>query len=134
VWSKHFGDAMDQSAGRMAVDANGNVIVVGTSSGNVDFGGGQIVAGIFVAKFSPTGGHQWSKGFGTAFASGVAVDQSGNIFMTGAFGYNINFGGAQLVNVNPDFSAMYLAKFDADGNHLWSQGFGSGDGDQYPSS
>src|SRR5205823_12297238 len=70
----------------------------GTAAGTVNFGGGPITANgytIVVAKFSPAGGHLWSRGFGDSFSNsgnGVAVDPSGNIAVTGAFSGPADFG------------------------------------------
>jgi hypothetical protein len=66
----------------------------------------------------------WSWGFGDAEdqrpPSDVAIDPTGNIFLTGYFGGQLDFGGGPLVG-NED---AYLVKLDPDGNHLWSQSFG----------
>src|SRR5512143_1454251 len=45
-WSLGFGDAQDQGATNVAVDAEDNLIVAGSFSGSIDFGGGPLtVAG-----------------------------------------------------------------------------------------
>src|SRR5207248_10818434 len=91
VWSRAFGGGFNDVGNGVAVDAGGNVVIIGTAAGTVNFGGGPITANgytIVVAKFSPAGGHLWSRGFGDSFSNsgnGVAVDPSGNIAVTGAF-------------------------------------------------
>src|SRR5438128_26122 len=90
VWSRAFGGGFNDVGNGVAVDAGGNVVIIGTAAGTVNFGGGPITANgytIVVAKFSPAGGHLWSRGFGDSFSNSgnaVAVDPSGNIAVTGA--------------------------------------------------
>lgn len=119
-----------------AVDASGNVIIAGAFWGTVDFGGGALTSrgssDIFVAKYSPTGQHLWSKRFGDALddvASGVRVDGSGNVVVVGAFKGTVDFGGGPLTayynGVPPWTSDVFVAQFDADGNYRWVQRFGS---------
>jgi len=71
-------------------------------------------------------GHIWSKRFGGAGEDGgqsISIDSSGNVFITGYFGSpEIDFGGGQLIYA--DSFDIFLAKFDNNGNHLWSKGFG----------
>lgn len=136
VWSKSYGDASTQTAGGVAVDSMGNVLVAGQFSGTVDFGGkslttgGSVNADVFITKLSPEGDHLWSFGFGDAsaqFATGVAVDAAGNVFVTGSFSGTLDFsggdGGAAALTAVTE-TDMYLVKLDAAGNHLWSQRFG----------
>jgi hypothetical protein len=102
AWSKAFGDASNQAPTRVAVDSSGNVVFVGGFAGTVDFGGGPLASlgdDVFVAKLTADGTHVWSKRFGdpdnqskTQWATSVAIDGGGNIFLTGYFEGKINFG------------------------------------------
>ena len=99
------------------MDSSGNVILTGTIAANEDFGGGALpIVGaydIFVAKFSPSGMHTWSKSFGCIdydFGKGVAVDGGGNVLMTGNFKETIDFGGGPL-SAPIGSSDGYLLKF-----------------------
>jgi hypothetical protein len=87
----------------VAADTLGGVIVAGYYSGSLAFGGSNFTSSdggtsdsAFVAKLDPTSGaHVWGKSFGTtgkAGANGVAVDASGDVFVTGTFSPSINFG------------------------------------------
>jgi hypothetical protein len=129
-WSKRFGDTLCDEGYGVAVDASGNVIVVGHFEGNVNFGGGNLVSSgdydIFVAKFDANGVHQWSKRFGNVLRDrgwGVAVDASSNVVVTGSFRDVVNFGGGNLTSAGANDT--YIAKFDQNGVHQWSQRFGS---------
>ena len=128
VWSRAFGGGFNDVGNGVAVDAGGNVVIIGTAAGTVNFGGGPITANgymIVVAKFSPAGGHLWSRGFGDSFSNSgnaVAVDPSGNIAVTGAFSGPADFGGGVLTSAGVD---IFLAKLSPTGGHLWSRHFGS---------
>jgi hypothetical protein len=129
IWSARFGDADDQYAYEVAADPSGNVIVVGHFDGTVDFGGGALanIGGLdmYIAKFDVDGSHVWSHSFagtGTQWGQGVAVDSAGKVALTGYADGSVDFGGGVLTS-----SGSYdvvVAKFDADGNHLWSGLFG----------
>ena len=133
LWSQPFGDASAQAAYSTVVDGSGNVIITGVFWGTVDFGGGTLTSAgntdIYVAKFDAAGAHQWSKRFGdatTEYSYSVAVDGSGNVIITGWFYGTVDFGGGLMTSAGS--ADMYVAKFDADGNHLWSKHFGDESG------
>src|SRR6185369_13104181 len=93
LWSKDIGGGSDQSVQGVAVDGGGNVVVVGTMDGSVDFGGGaQPTAGgndVFVAKYDASGALLWAKRFGDAndqAPAGVALDSASDAFVVGATG------------------------------------------------
>jgi hypothetical protein len=129
IWSQRFGDASWQWSKSVAVDASGNVILTGWIQGTVDFGGGPLTSAgfkdIFVAKFDPNGNHVWSQRFGDASrqeGESVAVDSSGNVVVTGVFYGTVDFGGGPLTSAG--YLDIFVAKFDPNGNHVWSQRFG----------
>ncbi len=65
VWSKRFGGADDDGADGVSVDAAGNVVLAGLSTGTINLGGGALPSGAsFVGKLDASGNHVWSKGFG----------------------------------------------------------------------
>ena len=65
-------------------------------------------------------------GFGTVDRSSqgnaVSFDAAGNILLTGEFEDNVDLGGGMLLAAGGD--DIFVAKFDASGAHLWSQGIG----------
>ncbi len=130
LWSLSFGDADDQYAAGVAVDASGNVIMIGTFYGTMDFGGGPLTSvggsyDVFLAKFDAAGNHLWSKRYGDAnddLGGGVATDGSGNIFVIGDFWGTIDFGGGAITSGG--YFDVFVARLDPDGNHVWSRGFG----------
>ena len=134
LWSQGFGGGFLDIGLGIAVDGDGNVLVTGQFRDTVDFGGGPITSlggdDIFVAKFDAGGTHVWSHGFGSFTRDkglGVSVDADGNVLVTGSFASHhgigtIDFGGGPIVSSGK--SDLFVAKFDPDGNHLWSHGFG----------
>jgi hypothetical protein len=131
LWSRSFGDSNGwQRPTSLAIDPAGNAIIAGMFLGSVDFGGGSLLSAglldMFVAKFDPDGNHLWSKRFGDAgdyqMAQGIAVDDSYNIYVAGHFEGTVNFGGGSLTSAGS--RDMFIAKLDADGNHVWSYRFG----------
>ena len=92
-WSQRHG-AVGTSllAGDLAVDAAGNLAVVGRLDGSVSLGGPVLTdAGstdIFVLALDGSGGHRWSRalgGTGSDVGMGVAVDASGGAVIAGYF-------------------------------------------------
>src|SRR5512134_1652383 len=100
LWSQCFGSAGASSRGfAVAVDGSGNVVLAGSFTGSVSFGGSTLTAqntDIVLAKYNPLGAHVWSKrfgGMGADQAYAVAVDDAGNILVTGYFQEMTHFGG-----------------------------------------
>jgi hypothetical protein len=131
LWSQRFGSTVGDYGHSVAVDGSGNVFIAGTFRGTVDFGGGGLVSAgandIFLAKYDAAGVHQWSKRFGsTGFDGGasVAVDGSGNVVATGYFAGTVDFGGGGLISAGGS-SDIFLAKYNAAGEHQWSRRFGN---------
>ncbi|UCE03546.1 MAG: hypothetical protein JSW67_04980 [Candidatus Latescibacterota bacterium] len=133
-WSKSFGDARRDEGGGVAADASGNVYVSGYFDGSVDFGGGAFLGfdDIFVAKYDPTGTHVWSKHLGVSTFSDrgrmLSLDPSGNPAVTGLFQETVDFGGGPVMSAGS--LDMFVAKYDANGNHLLSGGYGGLSNDQ----
>lgn len=127
VWSKHFGDVGAQDFERIAIDPKGNLLVLGSPAKKIKLGDTVFMnQGAYLAKFDAAGNHIWSKSFGpTEYAktTGLAVDASSNIIITGYFAGNLDFGNGPLSNTGAEDT--FLVKFDTDGNLHWEKHFGS---------
>jgi uncharacterized protein (AIM24 family) len=127
LWSKRFGNTASDAGYSVAIDPAGNVYLTGCFTGNVDFGAGNLNSNnegdIFLAKFDPDGKPLWSQRFGAGGddnGTGLAIDPSGSIYLTGYLWYGADFGGGMLTNASDN---TFVAKFDFNGNHLWSKIF-----------
>ena len=130
-WSQRFGAAGEDFGLALAIDGSNNVFLTGYFSNIVSFGGVNYasagLADVFIAKYNSAGVHQWSRrsgGLGDDAGRGLAVDGSGNVFMTGSFVGNVDFGGGLLVPAGG--VEIVLAKYGGvAGAHQWSKRFGN---------
>lgn len=73
-----------------------------------------------------TCGATWTKAFGGPLDEDlydITVDGQGNIVVVGAFSGMADFGGGPLTTPNGN-SDIIIAKYDSQGNHLWSKQYG----------
>ncbi len=137
LWAKSVEgtDNMDERVFSIAVDGIGNVYLAGMySSPTLSFDSITItnagIENIFLAKYDPNGNALWAKSTGGSYhdwAYSVAVDNSGNIYMTGVFqSPTISFGSITLTNDDNtgNYTDLFLAKYDTDGNVLWAKSAG----------
>jgi hypothetical protein len=99
----------------VTVDGDGNALMCG--AGDDAFG----AFDAFVAKFDGQGETKWARQFGSSgldYATSVAVDHAGGIYMSG--NTDGSLAGPQLGNGD-----SFLAKYDATGNIVWSRQFGT---------
>jgi hypothetical protein len=69
--------------------------------------------------------HKWSRHFGGSLGDGslgLGIDGSGNATFTGYFEGTVDFGGGGLTSAGS--IDIFLAKYSANGAHIWSQSFG----------
>jgi hypothetical protein len=125
VWSKAFGQYGFSAA--LALDPTGNVVLAGLgSSGQLDFGGGQLPpSSVFAAMLAANGSYLWSKTWGPQNVSttvlGLTTGPAGEIVLAGSYsGGSIDFGGGPLpVSLN---GAALLVKLTNAGAHVFSKG------------
>lgn len=104
------GNATDQGYG-IAVDSFGGIFVVGTTNST-----GQGLNDILLLKFNSTGSMLWGRtwgGNGNEEGHGVAVDTSGNAYVTG-FTTGFGAGGSDVI----------LLKYGATGSLSWQETWG----------
>jgi hypothetical protein len=139
-WAKGAGALGNDLATAIAVDNSGNAYMAGYfSSSAITFGTFTLtnVAGndIFLTKYNASGNVLWAKsagGTGIDFVYSVAVNASGDAYLTGDFSSpTLSIGTYTLTNAGG--SDLFLAKYDAGGNVLWAKGNG-GIGNEYGNS
>jgi len=103
VWSERFGGLGPDLVTGMALANDGTIVVVGTFTDLVDFGGGPLVSAggrdLFVLQVASDGSHLYSRRFGSAADEsvvGVALTPSGTIVVGGLFQDVIDFGYGEL--------------------------------------
>ena len=135
VWSKSFatGGALGATPSDVALDADGDIYLVGAFVDSVDFGGGDLVAAgdhdVFIARFSPAGDHGWSRRFGdesTDTAASVDTDAAGDVYVGGIFSLSIDFGLGPLQSAGD--RDMFVARFSPDGQAIWANRYGGAEG------
>ena len=119
-WSQRFGSTNIDTPEDVAVDPAGNVLMSGSFSGPVSFGGSAFTSvgaatDMFMAKYNSAGVHKWSRRAGNTSAddaTAIAVDASGNVLVTGYCAGTVNLGGVDLAG--PGLLDMVLAKYSYD--------------------
>ena len=125
--SKGTDSSLDETVTASVLDSSGNIFVTGNTLGSL----GEANAGgddAYIAKFNSTGILQWISQLGNitigANASGddftysIALDSSGNIFITG-------YTSGSLGETNGGGYDAYVAKFNSSGFHQWTKQLGS---------
>jgi hypothetical protein len=131
-WSKSFGGAKGTSVSDLGIDSAGNIIVTGKYwTGSSDLGGGALPAngldgvGMYLAKFSPTGSHLWSKGFGldndSIHAEALAVSKLDAISVAGMFLGTASFGSGTIQSDYHSEPDVFVTTFDASGSPVWTK-------------
>ncbi len=122
VWVKSFGGGGVELSDGIAVDSAGNSYITGLHTSGAQFGAFTLSAGIFdifVAKLDSSGTVLWAKAAGGAGqfdqGAGIAIDGSGNSYVTGKFQGTATFDSIVLSSGN-----MFVAKYDPNGNVLWA--------------
>lgn len=140
IWAKGVGSTAmyrDES-NAIAIDANGNVLITGIFGFVCDFDPGPGVFTItspgvtpYILKLNTNGGFVWAKHFEVLVANadgygrGIAVDQSGNVFVGGSFSWGaLDFDpgpGVYPISTYNQYYDAFLCKLDVSGNFLWAK-------------
>lgn len=115
LWTRQYGTADTESINDIAVDQLGNVFVAGSSAGSLAVKG-------FVQKYDTAGNLQWTRVLSTPLlnrGAGVATDGQGNVFVSA----EVILGPSRPPN--PTDEDVFVSKFDALGNNLWTLQVGS---------
>ena len=131
-WLWTFGGIDSDGANAVAPTPDGGWVVVGSYSDVIDIGSWHLKSAgrtdALVVKLKPSGDVEWIKSFGGRYDDTllhVACDANGNIYVQGHFKDKAEFGGAPLVAAGGSDNDVVLAKYDTNGDHVWSQRFGN---------
>jgi hypothetical protein len=142
-WARTWGGTGDDRAFMVTIDANRRSFVTGDFSFSVDFdpGPGEEIlvcngdSDAFISCFDQDGDFLWAGSWGSpdneTYAFGLALDSSGNPYVSGGFGGEVDFdpGPDDATVASIGMQDCYLSRFDASGNHVWVRTWGGTDSD-----
>ena len=129
----------DSSPFGVTSDDGGNLYMCGEFTGQADFdpGAGVITmtsptfsfTDAFIVKMDPLGNAAWAKrlgGPGNDAATSIAVDDSGNVYVTGYFTRTVDFDpGPGTLNITAvDDSDIFVCKLNTAGDLVWARTMG----------
>jgi hypothetical protein len=119
----YSGESFMTYCGGITTDSTGNIYLSGYTTRNLE-GQNAGKKDVWIAKFDTNGNQTWIQQFGSSgddYSTGIEVDNSGNIYLTG-------LASASLQGTNPGLAGTWVAKLDNSGKQLWIKPFGaSGD-------
>lgn len=122
-WAVRAGAGTYSVGSAVAVDASDNIFVAGETPGAVSFGDVSLPgAGGFIAKLSSAGAWQWAvRAGGPSFdpRKGLAVDNAGNVYLSGSFYQDFTFGSTTLTGSENGDS--FVAKLSPTQAWLWAK-------------
>ncbi|ELR71970.1 hypothetical protein C900_01965 [Fulvivirga imtechensis AK7] len=146
IWAiEPFSSGVGDVSGDIKVDESGDVIFTGSFFGSITLGSGsdnetQLTGTgldeIILAKYNSSGEFIWAKtGISSSDDRGIGldIDSLSNIFVTGYFGDEIQFGANERNDstiANLGSGDIFLAKFSTDGEFIWVTSAGSTDWEQ----
>lgn len=120
-WAKELGTSVYDYATAIAIDNDENVYITGRTSGTLDpsHPNQNGIYDAFVSKYTKSGNLLWTRQLGSGTggndeATGIAVDNNGNVYITGSTdGTAFPSSGTSPQNADKD---AFLAKYDTNGN------------------
>jgi hypothetical protein len=140
-WAQLFDSSQETYGSKIAVDAEGNVYVRAMFESDLTIANNHLSGGaaknMFIAKLTSSGELAWIQQptGGNSGEGGVAVDSAGNVYVSGAFETELNFGGGISLKSTAGETAVsgdaFLAKYNSSGAIQWAQSAGGADGGFY---
>ena len=136
-WAKSMGGTDLDGGFSIAVDGSGNVYTTGIFQGTADFDPGAGTSNltssgandIFISKLDAEGNFIWAKSMGGTDldeSSSIAVDGSGNVYITGYFQGIADFdpGADTSELISAGGQDVFVLKLDPEGNFAWARNMG----------
>ncbi len=145
VWAKSVGGGFHDQGLSIGLDASNNIYITGFYHDTVDFDPGAGIfnlsanglnSDIFILKLDVSGNFVWAKSIGGTdldLGQSIAVDDSGNTYLTGNFSATVDFDPGPGINelISEGDTDVFVMKMDDQGNLLWAKSFGAtGSADQ----
>jgi hypothetical protein len=126
AWGKAFGDTQVQNAAAVAFNSAGEVLLVGSFTGELDLGGATLTASAavdgFIAHFDGDGAHLWSRSIGSGggynHVEDVAVDAQDAFVVVGGCIGTVDFGDGPIPDGDND---AFVVKYAADHGVQWKR-------------
>jgi len=139
-WALQAGGTGDSYVYCNAIDNEGNLYATGYYYGTMTFGTISLTSegerDVFISKQDINGDFVWVKSIGGSsmdIGRGIALDNGGNIYVTGYFKGTSDFdpGTATQLRSSSGLEDIFVSKFDNDGNYVWTKVMGgAGSSDQ----
>lgn len=137
VWAKQF-EGLDPGNGNgIAVDEEGNIIIMGNFYGSTDFDPGissfvltsKGESDIFISKLDSAGNFIWANQLGGSsydICNSISVDELGNVYTTGRFSGTSDFNpGVEVFNLTSTGEKdIYISKIKSNGDFIWAKRMG----------
>lgn len=123
-WVQQIGSSGSDFSNEMVLDQEGNLLVAGYTTGDLEGSNAGIRDG-FITKFDSNGNEEWTRQVGTTSTDmifDIASDDFGNAYVTGRTG-------GELFGASAGNDDIILAKYDPMGTLEWSKQFGSAEHD-----
>ncbi len=124
MWATSAGGIQADSGAEIKLDSENNIILTGAYTTGAQFGSTWLAGyggfDVFVSKISFNGDWIWSVragGVGSDLSSGVAVDDNGNIYLTGQLTASAAFGS---LSVTAYGTVIFIAKLNSEGAWLYA--------------
>jgi hypothetical protein len=131
LWAKRFGGSLNDYGRSIVIDKAGNIFIVGEFfSSSITFGAASLSnasstgkSDIFIVKFDPNGNVIWARkagGIDDDVTQSAALDQTGNVLITGRFKGSATFGTSTTLASAGDFD-IFVARYRTNGNLHWAR-------------
>jgi hypothetical protein len=128
IWTRLTGSAFEESTFSVSADTSGNIYVGGYTTAAI-LNSQNSAGGIdsFVIKYTSDGALQWTRLVGTSgndYSVSLSADNSGSVYITG--------NAPAAIDGEPHEGAadIFLVKYQANGDRVWTRMWGSG-GEDY---
>lgn len=132
-WLWTLGGIDSDGANAVAATPDGGWVIGGSYTDSIAIGTTTLKAkgqtDALLVKLAATGDLEWIKSFGGRYQDTimhVAVDSNGNVYVQGHFVDVADWGGKPLKAGGGSDNDVVVAKYDTNGDHVWSKSFGNG--------
>ncbi len=132
LWVWTLGGIDSDGANAVAATPDGGWVIGGSYSRSITVGTTTLTSkgqtDALLVKLAASGDIEWIKSFGGRYKDTimhVAVDGNGNVYIQGHFVDVADFGGKPLKAGGGSDNDVVLAKYDRNGDHVWSKNFGN---------